>query len=81
MISVKKQIINIIHNPPEDSSYDEILRELAFHKMIEEEFGNIKEQEIFEAIMNGEVIENYDSAKPYPSELIYGERNEMCYLQ
>ncbi|MCG2736917.1 MAG: hypothetical protein L6282_11080 [Candidatus Methanoperedenaceae archaeon] len=35
MISAKEQIIHIIHNQPEDSSYDEILRELAFHRMIE----------------------------------------------
>ena len=35
MISAKEQMIHIIHNQPEDSSYDEILRELAFHRMIE----------------------------------------------
>jgi len=28
-------MIHIIHNQPNDSSYDEILNELAFHKMIE----------------------------------------------
>jgi len=28
-------MIHIIHNQPEDSSYDEILKELAFHRMIE----------------------------------------------
>jgi len=35
MISAKEQMIHIIHNQPEDSSYDEILKELAFHRMIE----------------------------------------------
>ena len=35
MISAKDQMIYIIHNQPEDSSYDEILKELAFHRMIE----------------------------------------------
>ena len=48
----------------------------AKKEMIEEEFGNIKEQEVFEAIMSGEVIENYDAAKPYPSKLIYGKSNQ-----
>lgn len=36
MDSVKEQMIHIIHNQPDDSSYDEILKELAFHKMIEQ---------------------------------------------
>ena len=35
MASVKEQMIHIIHNQPDDSSYDEILKELTFHKMIE----------------------------------------------
>ena len=37
-----------------------------------EEFGRIREQEVFEAIMNGEIIEEYVNDKPYPSMLIYG---------
>ena len=35
MESVKKNMINIIKQQPEDSSYEEILKELAFAKMIE----------------------------------------------
>ena len=31
----KDRMIDIIQNQPEDSSYDEILRELAFARMIE----------------------------------------------
>ncbi len=34
MISVKKQMSEIIKAQPNDSSYDEILRELAFARMI-----------------------------------------------
>lgn len=34
-ISVKEQMTQIIHKQPEDSSYDEILRELVFALMIE----------------------------------------------
>jgi hypothetical protein len=33
-ISVKEQMIEIIQNQPNDSSYDEILRELAFARMV-----------------------------------------------
>ena len=33
--SPKYQMINIIQSQPDDSSYDEILRELAFARMIE----------------------------------------------
>jgi predicted transcriptional regulator len=33
--SPKEQMIDIIQSQPDDSSYDEILRELAFARMIE----------------------------------------------
>ena len=36
MGSAKEQMIHIIHNQPDDSSYDEILNELAFCLMIEQ---------------------------------------------
>ena len=47
----------------------------ARKEMYEEEFGQIKEQEVFEAVLNGEVIEDYFDDKPYPSVLIYGNSN------
>lgn len=36
-----------------------------------EEFGKIREQEVFEAITCGEIIKEYENDKPYPSMLIY----------
>ena len=33
--SVKNQILEIVNKQPEDSSFEEILRELAFARMIE----------------------------------------------
>ena len=35
MISPKKEMTKIIQEQPEDSSYDEILKELAFARMVE----------------------------------------------
>jgi hypothetical protein len=35
MLSVKEQMAKIIQEQPDDSSYDEVLRELAFARMIE----------------------------------------------
>ena len=35
MNPTKEQMINIIKEQPEDSTYDEILRELAFTRMVE----------------------------------------------
>jgi hypothetical protein len=35
MVSVKDQMIKVINDQPEDSSYDDILRELVFRRMIE----------------------------------------------
>jgi hypothetical protein len=40
--------------------------------MRSEEFGPIREQEVFEAVQAGRVIENYPEAEPYPCVLIYG---------
>jgi hypothetical protein len=37
MSSAKEQITRIVQEQPEDSSYDEILRELALARMIERE--------------------------------------------
>ena len=34
MISIKKQMTKIIQQQPDDSTYEEILRELAFARMI-----------------------------------------------
>ncbi|MEK6682709.1 MAG: DUF4258 domain-containing protein [Nitrospirota bacterium] len=45
----------------------------AKEEMRTEEFGLIKDQEIYEAIMDGEVIEFYPQDEPYPSCLIYGK--------
>ncbi len=35
MISVRERISQLIQEQPDDSSYDEILREIPFHRMIE----------------------------------------------
>ncbi|MFH1114862.1 MAG: hypothetical protein V1792_13185 [Pseudomonadota bacterium] len=35
MTTAKERIVEIIQQQPEDSSYDEILRELAFARMID----------------------------------------------
>jgi predicted transcriptional regulator len=34
-ITAKQKVLELVHDQPEDSSYDEILRELAFARMIE----------------------------------------------
>ena len=35
MSTAKEQITQIVQQQPDDSSYDEIIRELAFHLMVE----------------------------------------------
>lgn len=41
-------------------------------EMKTEEFGQIFETEVYEAILNGEIIEEYMNDKPYPSILVLG---------
>ena len=44
----------------------------ARREMREEQFGPVSDQEVWEAICNGEVIEEYPDDTPYPSVLISG---------
>jgi hypothetical protein len=44
--------------------------------MQDEEYGEILDEEIFEAVLNGKIIENYPEDEPYPSCLIYGRTNK-----
>jgi hypothetical protein len=47
----------------------------AREEMIIEEFGKINEEEVYQAVMNGEIIESYEHSKPYPSVLLFGRTN------
>ncbi len=40
--------------------------------MEDEESGEIKDEDVFDAISAGKIIENYPEDEPYPSCLIYG---------
>ncbi len=48
----------------------------AREEMEVEELGEIKDNEIFEAVLNGKIIEGYPEDKPYPSCLIYEETSD-----
>jgi len=41
-------------------------------EMENDKFGVILEKEVFEAVLNGKIIEDYPEDEPYPSCLIYG---------
>lgn len=45
----------------------------AKDEMENEPLGEILDQEVFEAVMEGKLIEQYGNDKPYPSCLIYGQ--------
>jgi len=47
----------------------------AREEMLYEEFGKIFEEEVYQAIQSGEVIESYEYDTPYPSILIMGRTN------
>ncbi len=48
----------------------------AKNEMEVEEFGEIKDEEVFDAVLEGRTIENYPEDDPYPSCLIYGRTSE-----
>jgi len=52
MHSAKEQMSKIIHEQPDDSSYDEVLRELAFARMVER---GLKDSDAKRTISNEEM--------------------------
>lgn len=54
MSTAKDQIKQILDSQPEDSSYDDILRELAFKRMVNKGMSDVK---------NGNVTSNEDMEK------------------
>lgn len=43
MSIVKERLTEVIQNQPEDASYDEIMRELAFERMIERGLEDVRQ--------------------------------------
>jgi len=54
MSIVKERLTEVIQSQPEDASYDEIMRELAFERMVERGLKNVRQ---------GRVISNEDMKK------------------
>jgi len=52
MSAVKKRMTEVILEQPEDSSYEEILRELAFEQMVEQ---GLKDSRVGKVISNEEM--------------------------
>jgi len=48
----------------------------ARDEMETDEFGEIKDTEVFDAVSSGEIIESYPEDEPYPSCLIYGRTSD-----
>jgi len=65
-----EQIIKCIH--AEKYLYSQHAR----YEMETEKFGEMKDGEAVEAILNGKIIEDYPEDIPYPSCLIYGRTSE-----
>ncbi|MEF8794149.1 hypothetical protein [Thiohalorhabdus sp.] len=55
MSSIKDRMTEVIQEQPEDATYEEILRELAFHKMVERGLADSRE---------GRVISNEEMSRP-----------------
>jgi len=55
----KEKMMKIISEQPSDSSYDEIMRELAFHRMIERGINDSKNGKIISHGEMGKKIEEW----------------------
>ncbi len=55
---VKEKIVKIVESQPDDSSFDEILRELVFSQMIDR---GLEEIQAGEFITEDELLEDVDS--------------------
>ena len=61
MSMVKKRLAEVIQNQPEDASYDEIMRELAFERMIESGLEDVRQGRV---ISNNEMAEKIRTWQP-----------------
>jgi hypothetical protein len=48
----------------------------ALQEMRNDEFGRIFENDVFEAVLSGEIIQKYPEDKPFPSILVFGVTKE-----
>jgi len=46
MLSAKERVAEIVHRLPPDATYDEILRELAFERMVERGLADSREGKV-----------------------------------
>jgi len=58
MIAVKQKMLDLIQEQPEDSSYDEIMRELAFENMVDRGLADSREGRV---ISNEKMLKQMDS--------------------
>ena len=58
MATAKEQITELVQQQPDDSSYDEIIRELAFHRMIQR---GLKDSDDGRTISNDEMEARIDT--------------------
>lgn len=61
MSMVKERLAEVIQNQPEDASYDEIMRELAFERMIESGLEDVRQGRV---INNDEMAEKIRTWQP-----------------
>jgi len=61
MSIVKERLTEVIQNQPEDASYDEIIRELAFENMIERGLEDVRHERV---ISNDEMKQRIKTWQP-----------------
>ncbi len=61
MSIVKERLTEVIQNQPEDASYDEIIRELAFENMIERGLEDVRQERV---ITNDEMEQRIKTWQP-----------------
>jgi predicted transcriptional regulator len=61
MSIVKERLTEVIQNQPEDASYDEIIRELAFENMIERGLDDVRQGRV---ISNDEMDQRIKTWQP-----------------
>jgi len=61
MSIVKERLTEVIQNQPEDASYDEIIRELAFENMVERGLEDVRQGRV---ISNNEMEQRIKTWQP-----------------
>ena len=78
MSTAKEELTRLIQGQPEGSSREDIVRELAFHVMVERGLADSEAKRVISNEEMGRRIRSWQKLESVPGHRIYGGKNVVC---